>query len=172
LLTLKALLSTFGLTKSEEQKIQEVIAEQLNDPTQEPPEISTPAPLPKKSRIEELAFSMEMVETQNQNPKTLGVRYNNPGCLKFALWEKQYGAWEGKNGFAVFPTYAKGKEAQLRLLRSAMTGRMPVYDQNGSINKFIRTYASSSPEIEKQNYVKKVCRDLGIPPTTLLKTLV
>lgn len=36
--TLAALLSTFGLTKTEEQKIQEAIAEQLKDPTQEPRE--------------------------------------------------------------------------------------------------------------------------------------
>lgn len=81
--TLAALLSTFGLTKTEEQKIQEAIAEQLKDPTQEPPGIPTPAPPPRKSRVEELAHAMEMVETSNQNPKTLGVRLNNPDCLKF-----------------------------------------------------------------------------------------
>lgn len=90
--TLAALLSTFGLTKTEEQKIQEAIAEQLKDATQEPPEIPTPAPLPRKSRVEELAHAMEMIETGNQNPTTLEVRYNNPGCLKFSNWQRVYGS--------------------------------------------------------------------------------
>ena len=43
------------------------------------PEPSAPvAPAPRKSRVEELAGAMEMVETQNQNPTTMGVRYNIP----------------------------------------------------------------------------------------------
>ena len=167
--TLMALLSTFGLNKKEEDQIKETVAELFPKPSAP----VAPAPGPRKSRVEELALSMEMIETSNQNPKTLGVRLNNPGCLKFANWEKEYGAVPSISGFAKFPTYSSGKQAQLRLLRSAMSGRMvPYYRPEMTINSFIRTYASSSPEIEKVNYVRRVCMDLNIPSTTILKTLL
>lgn len=150
--------------KIEVPEIEATIAEDIfYTPTQ------TPA---KGSRIEELAFSMELVETNDQNPSSLGVRLNNPGCLKFSNWQKEYGAVRHSSNFARFPTYSAGKTGQLRLLRSAMTGRMPSYDPKGSIEKFIRAYANSSPEIEKQNYVRRVCKDLEISPLTTLKTLL
>jgi hypothetical protein len=172
--TLSALLSTFRLTKSEEQKIKDSIAEQFSDPEapQEPPEIPTPAPPPQRSHVTELAYAMELVETRGRDPKTLGVRLNNPGCLKFATWQKEYGAVLGTSGFAKFPTYGLGKQAQLRLLRSAMYGRMPAYNANGTIKQFIYQYANSSPEQEKANYVLRICAELKIPSTTILKTLL
>jgi len=37
---------------------------------------------------------------------------------------------------------------------------------------FIRAYASSSPEIEKKNYVIRVCADLKISFATPIKTLL
>ena len=37
------------------------------------------------------------------------------------------------------------------------------------MDKFIRTYASNSPKIEKENYVRRVCEDLNIPKTTIIK---
>jgi hypothetical protein len=82
--TVMALLSTFGLNKKEEDQIKETVAELFPKPSVP----VAPAPAPKKSRVEELAHAMEMIETSNQNPKTLGVRLNNPGCLKFANCEK------------------------------------------------------------------------------------
>jgi hypothetical protein len=41
---------------------------------------------------------MEMVETQNQNPTTMRVRYNNPGYLKICevgeeLWRSRNAEW-------------------------------------------------------------------------------
>jgi hypothetical protein len=51
---------------------------------------------------------MEMVETQNQNPTSMGVRYNNPSCLKFARSEREYGAVEMPNGFAKFAPILNG----------------------------------------------------------------
>jgi hypothetical protein len=122
--TLMALLSTFGLYKREEDQIKETVAELLPKPSTP---VAPAPPAPKKSRVEELAHSMEMIETSNQNPRTLGVRLNNPGCLKFATWEKEYGAVPSISGFAKFPTYGLGKQAQLWLLRSAMSGRMAAY---------------------------------------------
>jgi hypothetical protein len=102
-----------------------------------------------------------------------GSRYNNPGCLKFSNWQRVYGAVPGINNFAKFPTYGLGKQAQLRLLRSAMTGRMvSYYRPEMSIDAFIRAYASSSPEIEKKNYVIRVCADLKISFATPIKTLL
>jgi hypothetical protein len=167
--TLAALLSTFGLTKKEEELITETVAEKFPEKFPEKPV----PPIPRKSRVEELAHSMEMIETGNQNPKTLGVRYNNPGCLKYSKWQTVYGSVPGTGGFAKFPTYSLGKQAQLRLLRSAMTGRMiPYYRPTMTIDQFIRVYASSSPEIEKVNYVRRVCEDLKIPKTTIIKTLL
>ena len=34
---------------------------------------------------------MEKVETRNNDPKTLGMKYNNPGCLKY--FEMADGVW-------------------------------------------------------------------------------
>jgi hypothetical protein len=64
--TLMALLSTFGLNKKEEEEIKETVAELFPQPA------APVAPAPRKSRLEELAHAMEMVETQNQNPTTMG----------------------------------------------------------------------------------------------------
>ena len=116
-----------------------------------------PVAIPKKSRVEELGRAMEKVETHNNDPKTLGMKYNNPCCLKYSKWQTVYGSIPGLNGFAKFPTYSLGKQAQLKLLRSAMTGRMVPYCRpEMTIEKFIRVYASSSPELEKINYVTRV----------------
>jgi len=41
-----------------------------------------------------------------------------------------------------------------------------------TIDKFIRPYASSLSEIEKANYVRRVCEDLEIPKTTIIKSLL
>jgi hypothetical protein len=72
-------------------------------------------------------------------------------CLRFNA---------SKGGFAKFPTYSLGKQAQFRLLESAMTGKMILYYKpEMTIDKFIRTYTSSSPEIEKADYVRRVCED-------------
>jgi hypothetical protein len=43
---------------------------------------------------------MEMVETNNRSPKSLGVRLNNLGCLKFSNWQKEYEAVPATNGFS------------------------------------------------------------------------
>src|SRR6185369_7771217 len=67
-------------------------------------------------------------------------RYNNPGCLRYSEWQRPYGGVPGVNSFAKFPVYSAGKEAQLRLLRSAMSGKMPAYNANGTIRQFIYQY--------------------------------
>src|ERR671918_1251574 len=59
--------------------------------------------------------------------KSLAVKYNNPGCVRFSNWQRVYGGVPGINDFAKFSTYGLGKQAQLRLLRSAMMGRMVPY---------------------------------------------
>ena len=46
------------------------------------------------------------------------------------------------------------------------------YNPNGTIRQCIYTYANSSPEREKANYVLRVCAELKIPATTILKTLL
>jgi hypothetical protein len=54
-----ALLSTWGLPKEEEEEVKQIIAENFPQPS------DPVAPVPKKSRVEELAHAMEMIETQN-----------------------------------------------------------------------------------------------------------
>jgi len=127
---------------------------------------------PPKDRIFELALIMEAVETRNGDPKTLGVRYNNPGCLRFSSWQKDYGAVPGVNNFSKFPTYAQGKQAQLRLLRAACSGRMKAYNSNGTIKDFIFVYASSSPFVEKMNYTKRVVESMKISPAFIIKNFL
>lgn len=128
-------------------------------------------PTPKKSRLEELALIMERVET-GENTTSLAYRLNNPGAVKFALWQKQYQGRPGPANFSIFPTYELGKKAQLHLLRAACEGRMTAYQPSMTLEKFIRTYASSSPEIEKQNYVRRVTAFMNVSPYITIKSLL
>jgi hypothetical protein len=105
-------------------------------------------------------------------PNSLPRRLNNPGAISFAKWEVQYGAQPSTNHFARFPTYSLGKRAQLHLLNAAFSDRMTAYRSTMSPDQFIRAYASTSPEIEKQNYVSRVCEFLKVPKTTQVKTLL
>jgi hypothetical protein len=49
-----------------------------------------------------------------------------------AVWRRSR-----NNGFAKFPVYSSGKEAQLHLLRSAMSGKMPAYNADGTIRRIL-----------------------------------
>lgn len=49
---------------------------------------------------------------------------------------------------------------------------IPYYMPEMTSDKFIRTYASSSSKIEKENYVRRVCEDLNIPKTTIIKAML
>ena len=160
--TLAALLSTFKISKEDEQKVYDAVSENV-------PFVEKPV---KRSRLNALAHIMEMVETGNRNPKSLAVRLYNPGALKYSSWQKEYQAVPSSSGFSRFPAYGLGKQAQLRLLRSAMSGRMPAYNPAGTLRDFIFMYANSSPQKEKENYVLRVCAHLNVPANTILKTLL
>lgn len=161
--TLIAFFTGSGVSKEDQEKTIDVIADELHIPKPDKPI--------KKSRLEELALIMEEVEA-GSNPNSLARRLNNPGAIVYRPWQKQYGASPAKNGFAAFPTYAQGKQAQLHLLKAAFSDRMTVYRGTMTLDQFIRVYASTSPEIEKQNYIRRVSTFLNVPPTIMVKQLL
>jgi hypothetical protein len=93
--------------------------------------------------------------------------------LKYSKGQTVYGSVSGSGGFAKFPTYSLANQAQLRLLRSAMTGRMvPYYTPTMTIDKSSGLTLPATPEIEKINYIARVCGTMNIPKTTIIKTLL
>jgi hypothetical protein len=95
---------------------------------------------------------MEMVETQS-------------GRRNMAQYQCRMGSPNPR------PTAWQASPAPI--IESGSDGRMvPYYRLEMTMAKFIRAYASSSLEIEKANYVVRVCGTLNICKTTIIKTLL
>jgi hypothetical protein len=134
--TIEALVSTFNLTKKEEEQVIEAVAEQV--PFIEKPRHEIPSLLDGNG-----GNKQQIAQIVRRSPEQSGL----PEI--FELAERVRGRSSHKRLFR-FPTYGLGKQAQLRLLRSAMSGRMPAYNANGTVKQFIYQYANSSPENEKR----------------------
>jgi peptidoglycan hydrolase-like protein with peptidoglycan-binding domain len=83
----------------------------------------------------ELALAMFQKEAQ-WNTTGSAPRNNNPGNLRFAEWEKEFGGVKN-GGFTKFPSVEKGVEAYFRLLGGpAYRKFVDNKDWNGLVNKY------------------------------------
>jgi uncharacterized FlgJ-related protein len=84
---------------------------------------------------------------------TTGVapKNNNPGNLRFAEWEKQFGGVPN-GGFTKFPSVEKGIEAYFRLMNVGYRQFIDNKDWQGMINK----YAPPSDGNDSSLYAKQI----------------
>lgn len=95
-------------------------------------------------------------------PGTIAYNNNNPGNLKYSYWETQYGASEGVNGFALFPSFGSGMDA--------LNARVTELENSGdSIAQLIHTWAGSqypgNSSQSESNYVNFVAQKTGLNAT-------
>lgn len=69
----------------------------------------------------------------------LSLVNHNPGNLRFAEWERAFGAVPGKGGFAAFPSMTHGLEAYFSLLGGDRYG--PMVKDRARWSEFIHIYA-------------------------------
>jgi peptidoglycan hydrolase-like protein with peptidoglycan-binding domain len=100
----------------------------------------------------ELALAMFWKEAQ-WNTTGVAPRNNNPGNLRFAEWERQFGG-EPNGGFTKFPSVAQGIEAYFRLMNVGYRQFIDNEDWAGLINK----YAPPSDGNNSSQYAQQIAQ--------------
>lgn len=100
----------------------------------------------------ELALAMFQKEAQ-WNTTGLAPRNNNPGNLRFAEWERQFGGVPN-GGFTKFPRVEKGIEACFRLMDVGYRKFIDTKGWQGMINK----YAPPSDGNDSALYARQIAR--------------
>jgi peptidoglycan hydrolase-like protein with peptidoglycan-binding domain len=100
----------------------------------------------------ELALAMFWKEAQ-WNTTGVAPRNNNPGNLRFAEWERQFGG-EPNGGFTKFPSVAQGIEAYFRLMNVGYRQFIDNKDWAGLINK----YAPPSDGNNSSQYAQQIAQ--------------
>jgi len=110
--------------------------------------------------------------TPGENAKyphgSISWRNMNPGNLRPA---GQKGMIGEKGGFAVFSTYADGKEALRNQIKLAISGRSRVYRPDMTLLEFFQTYAPSSDNNYPEQYAKYVAGIMGVTYSFLIKNI-
>jgi hypothetical protein len=133
-----------------------------------PPPLS-PAPLPV-SRLDDLCLAIRSMEGWRVGSRSW--RNNNPGNLKCTFYTRSLGAVRAdKDGFAVFLTPDAGMQALRQFLKDAAAGLLRAYKKNITLQEFFAVYAPSF-ENDPKGYSFFVAKELGVPVTTPLATLV
>jgi hypothetical protein len=94
---------------------------------------------------------------------------NNPGNMDYTENTKNWGAYEGKglpwgkHNFAIFPTEETGLAAVRSFLRKFQSER--------SITLMMNLFAPASDKNDPNSYAAQVAKKLGVPVSTLVKTL-
>lgn len=131
----------------------------------EPPKAEMPE---QKSKIEIWASAIEKEE--GFAPKTRSWRNNNPGNIKFSPLIQKLGAThQDPDGFAVFPSYAAGREALCDFLTLACENMLVPYKNARTLKQFTQVYAhppANHPYAE--NVAKKLKVDVEIDISKLL----
>jgi hypothetical protein len=98
---------------------------------------------------------------------SLSWRNKNPGNLRWSPYEI-----DNTGGFSVFKTYDDGWKALLHQLTIAADGRSGVYRPDMTLKEFFHVYAPSSDNNYPDIYAQYVADRIGVPVTTLIKTLI
>jgi peptidoglycan hydrolase-like protein with peptidoglycan-binding domain len=100
----------------------------------------------------ELALAMFWKEAQ-WNTTGVAPRNNNPGNLRFAEWEREFGG-QPNGGFTKFPSVEKGIEAYFRLMDKGYRQFIDNKDWQGLINK----YAPPSDGNNSTQYAQQIAQ--------------
>lgn len=106
-------------------------------------------------------------------PGSASYRNNNPGNFRCSgLVMGEFGATKCINNLAVFPTYDKGFAALKQFLIYAATDKLRAYKGSMTLHDFYKVYAPSADSNNPLGYATAVAKDLGLPITTRIETLV
>jgi hypothetical protein len=85
----------------------------------------------------DMVMAMLQKESSLLSPEnTLSRANDNPGNLRFADWESQFGGQPGDGGFTRFPSVADGLKAMVHLLGTTYGNEVKGRDWNGLISKY------------------------------------
>ena len=85
----------------------------------------------------DMVMAMLQKESSLLSPEnTLSRANNNPGNLRFADWESQFGGQPGEGGFTRFPSVADGLKAMVHLLGTSYGQEVQSRDWNGLISRY------------------------------------
>jgi hypothetical protein len=97
----------------------------------------------------------------NDPAQDICKRQNNPGGLKYAAWEAEFGATPGDKGFASFPSPELGVAACAQLIENTYQNGV---DKNGepyNMTSFAQTYFVKGDNISLDQYVSNLCSQIG-----------
>lgn len=113
----------------------------------------------RKERVPpELLMSMLQKESSFLSPENnISVANKNPGNLRFAEWETEFGGKQGVEGFASFPTVDKGIEAMASLLGGSTYRKyVDARDWKGLVNTYCPGSDQPGGQAETDLYVKQM----------------
>jgi hypothetical protein len=114
----------------------------------------------------DMVMAMLQKESSLLSPEnTLSRANNNPGNLRFADWESQFGGQPGEGGFTRFPSVGDGLKAMVHLLGTTYGNEVKNRDWNGLISKYAP--ASDGNDVglyvsQMQQWSQEWARKLGL----------
>jgi hypothetical protein len=85
----------------------------------------------------DMVMAMLQKESSLLSPEnTLSRANNNPGNLRFADWESQFGGQQGEGGFTRFPSVEDGLRAMVHLLGTSYGPEVQSRDWNGLLSRY------------------------------------
>ena len=120
---------------------------------------------PDTGKVDDLATAISHAEGFGKRG-TIPSRYHNPGDLKARPDSAPLAGQVriGKAGHIVFKDDEAGKAALRDYILKMVDGRSAHYRPNMTLNQVARRYAENW-----RPWVKAVCTELGVPPTTTLQ---
>lgn len=113
----------------------------------------------RKERVPvELMMSMLQKESSFLSKENnLSIANNNPGNLRFAEWERDFGGQPGgPGGFTTFPSVDKGIEAMGHLLGTVYREQVDARDWKGLVNKYCPPFDQPGGQADTDLYVKQM----------------
>ena len=114
----------------------------------------------------DMVMAMLQKESSLLSPEnTLSRANNNPGNLRFADWESQFGGQPGEGGFTRFPSVADGLKAMVHLLGTSYGKEVQSRDWDALISRYAP--ASDGNDVglyvsQMQQWSQEWARKLGL----------
>ena len=143
------------------------IVEVPNSPSLTP---KPPLVAPKESLVVPFAQAIQQMEGWFVGSRS--YKNNNAGNLKYSTYTKSLGAIEkDKDGFCIFPDYAKGFSALCQFIIDAADNKLKLCKQC-TIYSFCAGYAPASDKNQPKKYAEFIAQKLKVKPDVLLKDII